>query len=160
MSKKNGRKKGFPFGFFLEIGWCFILNKRQKNRKMSVVFVFLQKKILLSIEWKMAENDMYGIKRFCRKRYYVENDQKRRCFLLQKVFVWIKDNQGCKKNKKNERWKMDLKCVSFIPFSSFSRFLFVHALVINHDRSSLFVHNSSLHVFHVMHACIICITRH
>ena len=36
----------------------------------------------------------------------------------------------------------------------------MHASVINHDRSNLFVHNTSFHIFRAMHACIICIVIH
>ena len=45
--------------------------------------------------------------------------------------------------------------LSFLVFK-----IFVHASVINHDQSNLFVHNTSFHIFRVMHACIICIAIH
>ena len=70
---KKLRKKSFSFYYFLEIGWYFILNK--KNEKMSVLFIFFEKNIFECQTKSGKKNDMSGIKKCCWKNDDVENEK-------------------------------------------------------------------------------------
>ena len=61
--RKNTKKNSFSFCFFLEVGWCFILNKRwKKSKKMSVLFVFFKKNIFRWLKIGKKKTDMSRIK--------------------------------------------------------------------------------------------------
>ena len=147
LSFKKNAKNGLSFYSFLRIGWCFILNK--KNWKMNVLFIFSKKIYILEC---FKKNDFVGIKGRCWKiRHWNFFFEKRGC---------IKENRNSVTRQRNLQKKNGLGldwCFRF--FRSSSKFI-VHALAINYDRSNLFVHNMSFHTFHVMHACIICTSRH
>ena len=62
---KNTKKNSFSFCLFLEIGWCFILNKKMKNWKNECRIRFLWRNIFEYQTKSGKKNDMSGIKR-CR----------------------------------------------------------------------------------------------
>ena len=94
-------------------------------------------------------------KKLLLKKYSVENDQKKKNFFFyEKMLVWIKDDRDSVTQQKNlQKNRFEIRKGFLSPF--FFKILFVHASVINHDRSNLSVHNISFHTFRVMHACII-----
>ena len=68
ISEKKIQKNSFSFCFFLEVGWCFTLNKRWKNWKNECFIRFLQKKYFWVIENWQKKTDISENKKLLLKR--------------------------------------------------------------------------------------------
>ena len=103
------------------------MNKKWKIEKMSVVFVFFDKKIFLSIKWKVVKkSDMSRIKRCCWKNDDVENEKN--CVLLRKMYVWMKDNRDSVTRQENYQKRK----IGFEKKNGFLSFIVLQALLCMH----------------------------
>ena len=102
--KKYKKKKGFSLCLFLEIGWCFILNKKWKN---ECRIRFLRKNIFECQTRSGKKNDMSRIKNGVVKKNDDFENKKKCYFLLPKMFVWMKNDRDGVTRWKNLQKKVD-----------------------------------------------------
>ena len=74
---KKHKKNYFPLCFFLEVGYCFILNKRRKIKKWVSYSLLQKKKLNVKQKFIKKKDDVLSRIEDVKKKYSVENEKKK-----------------------------------------------------------------------------------